>query len=518
MTTIMNKNILKGIVLVGAALATIACSKEYLETAPESSTSPATIFETTDNAELAVTGLARMMTMQYLSTQGFNGEGTIKTWYGNYPGNDFQKCNLTGWSSIINGTYHERATASYDYYPWYYYFKIIGNANQIITKIDDAEGAESDKAFLKAQALVFRAYSFFMMSQLYCDRWMDSNNGASAGLPLRVDTSVGDIALSTLGETYAQIYADLDEALKLFASTTRDRKYFYEANADVAHAVYARAALTRQDWANAASHAASARNGYKLMSSKDYAAGFNTPNDEWIWGVYESEDQTLYYYSFFAYQGSNSSASICRSYPCAISKELIDQIPDADTRRYLYLIPTDAEVKDSKFTQSNGRSTGILYNRAFKEYGSMLYSTSYVFQYMQFKLRASFMPGGGSFNLFRAAEMYYIEAEAQCMLGNDAAAQKLLAEVNKAHNSSYSCSLKGADLLKEVKLYRRFDLWGEGFDWFDYKRWGEPINRKSIANGGSFHATFAIKVDPKAENNWNWIIPQKESDYNDLIN
>lgn len=515
---IMNKNIIKGIVLVGAAMATIACSKDYLETAPESSVSPSTIFETTENAELAVTGLSRMMTVQYLSSQGFNGEGTIKTWYGNYPGNDFQKCNLTGWSSIINSTYHERSTSSYDYYPWYYYFKIIGNANQIIENIDGAEGEQSDRDFLKAQALTFRAYSYFMMSQLYCDRWMDSNNGASAGLPLRLDTSTGDLALSTLGEVYAQIYADLDEALKLFGSTTRDRNYFYEANADVANAIYARAALTREDWANAVSHAQAARKNYKLMSSTEYQAGFNTNNDEWIWGVYEAEDQTLYYYSFFAYQGSNSSASICRSYPCAISEELIDQIPSADTRRDLYLVPTAAEYADSKLSKTTGRSTGTLYKRAFAEHPTWLYSTSYVFQYMQFKLRAAFMPGGGSFNLFRAAEMYYIEAEAQCELGNDTKAQALLVEAEKNYNPSYTCNLTGADLLKEVKLYRRFDLWGEGFDWFDYKRWGEPISRKAIGKGGSFHATFAVTVNPSDQNNWNWIIPKKETDYNSLIN
>lgn len=67
------------------------------------------------------------------------------------------------------------------------------------------------------------------------------------------------------------------------------------------------------------------------MNESQYKDGFHTPNSEWIWGVYEASDQTLYYYSFFAYIGSNSSASVCRSYPVAISMELIDQIPERET-------------------------------------------------------------------------------------------------------------------------------------------------------------------------------------------
>ena len=40
-------------------------------------------------------------------------------------------------------------------------------------------------------------------------------------------------------------------------------------------------------------------------------------------------------------------------------------------------------------------------------------------------------------------------------------------------------------VLDAVRLYRRIDLWGEGFDYFDYKRWK---------------------------------IPERETEYNDLVN
>jgi hypothetical protein len=101
--------------------------------------------------------------------------------------------------------------------------------------------------------------------------------------------------------------------------------------------------LNREDWQTAADYAALARKNFSLMSAAEYSNGFHTANNEWIWGVYEDETQTLNYYSFYAIIGANSSAGNCRNYPVAISKELIDQIPETDVRRELYLVPTDAE-------------------------------------------------------------------------------------------------------------------------------------------------------------------------------
>ena len=508
-----------------AGLSLSACSDDYLETSPESETATGTILGSTDNAALSINGICRLMTHQYISSQGFNGEGTIKTWFGNYPGNDFQKCNLTGWAAIINSTYHLQTSSSYDYFPWYYYYQIIGNANALIANIDAAEGTEGERQYIKAQALTFRAYSYSQLVQLYCYRWSDSNGGASTGVPLRLDESTGDLAASTLAEVYAQIYADLDEAINLFGKCGIQRSLsdFWLPSAEVAYAIKARAALVRQDWQTAATCAKAARSGRSIMGADAYKAGFNAANDEWIWGVYEASDQTLYYYSFYAYQGSNSSASICRSYPCAISKELIDQIPATDVRRSLYAIPTEEEFAE---LASSGRSTKTLYKRMFSEHPfagdpttDYLYSSSYVFAYMQFKHRASFLPGGGCFPLFRAAEMYYVEAEADCHLGKEADAIALVEEANKPYDADLQI-LSTADALTTVKLYRRFDLWGEGFDWFDYKRWGEPIVRHALdvkaglASQGSFHSTFAVTINPSDANQWTWMVPKRESDYN----
>ena len=73
----MKNIILKAALVVLAGLLSVSCAKEYLDTLPEDATSPGTIFETTENAKLTINGLSRLMTKQYMSNQGYNGEGTI---------------------------------------------------------------------------------------------------------------------------------------------------------------------------------------------------------------------------------------------------------------------------------------------------------------------------------------------------------------------------------------------------------------------------------------------------------
>ena len=41
--------------------------------------------------------------------------------------------------------YMENNTSGYDYYPWFYYYKIIGNANAIIANVDNSVGLDKDK-------------------------------------------------------------------------------------------------------------------------------------------------------------------------------------------------------------------------------------------------------------------------------------------------------------------------------------------------------------------------------------
>lgn len=509
------KNILKiSIAALSGVMLLASCSKDYMNTTPTSSTATPTIFESTENAALAINGICKLMTRQYLGSQGFNGEGTVKMYTGEYPG-DNCFVNLPGWSSVINGTMHDNKTTIYNYYNWYYYYMLIGNANAIILNIDDAKGAEAERQFIKAQALSFRAYSYMMLLQIYSVRWSDSNNGSADGVVLRLDTSTDEMPLSTMADCYKQIYDDLDEAIRLYTESglALDSKDNYSPNIDMAYATYARAALNRQDYATALDKAVKARENHPLMSNDEYKSGFNTPNKEWIWSCYGSADETLFYYSYFANMAYNSSASMVRNYPRCINKDVYDRIPETDIRRGMFLDP-----KDYTYTKSTGVAGKELTAYARTLYPD-IYSTAKVYAYMQFKVSSTTQPGVGHLNNFRSAEMYLIEAEANYFLKNEKAAQASLNTLTRdsGRDKEYNCTATGTALLDEIKLYRKIELFGEGFNWFDLKRWGDSLNRTSTEKGGNYITALAVSYSPQDRNNWTWVIPSKETDYNKLI-
>ncbi|MDR3253305.1 MAG: RagB/SusD family nutrient uptake outer membrane protein [Tannerella sp.] len=499
-----------------------ACGDDYLDTKPTSSTSTATVFETTDNAKMAINGMARLMVNQYLSTQTHCGEGTIKFLHNEYLGENFTRPALaSGWYTVMNGTYIENNNSIYNYYPWYYYYMLIGNANLFVSKIDEAEGSEADKNFLKAQALTFRAYSYMQLVQFYCYRWDDSNNGASVtnlldGLILRTEENMGerDLPLVSSGEIYKQIYADLDQAISLYESSNAiKRENVWEPNINVAYATYARTAITRKDYEKAETMAAKAREGFKLMSVDEYKAGFSMANSEWIWGSYGGDDQTLYYYGFHSYMAYDANTSINRSYPVCISKTLYDKIPATDIRTGLFLDPGS-----TTYSATTGVVAAALATQVRADHPTMLSSHS-VAAYMNFKFSVNGSYGVGFIPHFRSSEMLLIEAEAKYFRNQEFGAQAALNELTRdsKRDPSYECTATGAALLAEIKTYRAIELWGEGFDWMDKKRYSEPIVRVAFADGGNFYSTTAITIPVGMYNKWTYVTPLIETQNNQAL-
>ena len=286
------------IALALAVLVSFGCSKDYLDTFPTSSTSPATLFETTDAAAVAVNGLGKIMRRQYGAYgQGYNGEGTVRLYIGDYLGQNLMKGNSTSFLNSANGNLYVSNTASLGGYAWYYYYMLIGNANTILRNIDEAEGSDGDRAYVKAQTLAYRAYAYFNLVQIFGRRWSDGQDKLACVLRLTGEEP-DNLDRATVGEVYKQIYADLDEAISLFNSSGRanKRSSAHIMDLDVAYAIYARVALTREDWNNALKYAQLARKSYPLMSVAEERAGFCNPNKEWIWYLYGAEDETLYYY------------------------------------------------------------------------------------------------------------------------------------------------------------------------------------------------------------------------------
>ncbi len=526
-----------GCAILASATLLASCGSDYLETKPTASVSSTEAVATTDMAYKALNGIARCQTTQhYAFTQGFAGENAIMRLYENLPSQNYNyNYYASGWAPIHNQTFHNRTSTIYDAYAWYYYYQLIGQANRIIAHIDAATGSDEDKKFIKASALAFRAYSYEKLIHYYCYRWQDSNNGASQGVVLRLDESTGDAPFATLAETVAQIYKDCQEAITLFGESGIDRPadQVWIPNANVAHAVYARAALFSQDYQTAVDQAKLAKKGYPLMSNDSYAAGFCEPTSEWIMGSYGDDSENNFYWSYGTQGACNGYYAKAEGNPIGagtIGHELISRIPNNDARKQNFLtedkFPDLDLTKESPYYYTFG-ILGMMDDNIYEQADSIVkahqakglttpYQAGFYYLDANLKFYVKDQPGVGYVPFIRSSEMVLIEAEANYFLGKTAEAQAALVELNatSGRNPEYTCTKTGEELLSEIQDYRCLELWGEGFEWSDFKRWNKAVVRKSFADGGNAHQSVAITIKPEDGNKWTWGVPLNETDYN----
>lgn len=139
----------------------------------------------------------------------------------------------------------------------------------------------------------------------------------------------------------------------------------------------------------------------------------------------------------------------------------------------------------------------------------------------QFKFWGSDIYGVSAYPYMRASEMCLTEAEAAFMAGDETTAKECLKEINSKRIASYSCTASGQALLDEIRLTRRIELWGEGFNWPDFKRWNLPCERRQWyaknPKSGNWPSGYADSHATTDANGWRFTIPAAETDYNKAI-
>jgi len=486
----IKKNSLKGILSVTVATSALlwtGCNKDALQLEPVSRISPATVFATTKNAYAAINGMHRYLYRQWYSNQAAGGQSGNML-YMEVLGEDFVlTAQANGWFlNEYRWINHRSATSAINRFNYGFYYAMIGNANTIIANIDGAVGPDDDKNFIKAQALTYRAWSYYQMVQLFGKRYVNGGDNSSLGVSIVLETSLDAKPRNTVEQVYEQINKDLDDAIALFAAAVArpDKSHL---NVNVAKGIRARVALTQQNYALAATNAREARQGFALMTGNQYVDSFvDFANPEWIWGINHRDDQPTFFYSFYAYVGNFSSTNT-RGNPKAINSLLYAKISNTDVRKQLW-DPTGA---DASFPLAANGTRRPYMTRKFT------------------------LPNPGNSNgdlaFMRAAEMYLIEAEALANIpGREADARQALYDVVVTRDPSYVLSTNsGAALLDEILTHRRVELWGEGFRFYDLKRLNMPLDR----NGANHIASLAVEFDiPAGDIRWEFLIPQAELD------
>lgn len=514
-----------------------SCSKDFLETESSSAVDQTTMFRDTKTALMAVNGIHRKMYDK--------GNYGPKMGYANYLhyidilGEDvvFTK-STTLFRYEASWTRHREQANQYPRHIYEFTYQIIANANMIIENIDDAEGTQDERDYIKGQAIFYRGFIHFIIVQLYGERYDAAGNNTQDGTVLRVQSTTEPKPRSSVEEVYTQINDDLDEAIRLLGNIKLERSSKVHANVHVARAIKARVLLTQGKWLEAAAMAKLVvdKSGAKMDNScYDFKQGrcCDASNNEWIWAkIAQPEIETSDIFNFYSYI-SNTNNRFNRDSPRAIYNQLYERISETDIRKSLWIVKVKGTTNLA--IPPNGKTYKWMSQKFIVDHPDNS-SASY---------DGSIITADHAY--IRLPEMYLIMAEGYARGNKETDARNALYVLAKDRDPNYTLSTNsGEALIDEVMFQRRVELWGEGFRWLDLKRLNMPLDRgpaprsgfnQGGARNGWKSGLEPTNIDPIASNfnmyeeqiigelsrhvpagdkTWQWVIPQWELDRNPL--
>lgn len=515
-----------------------SCSEDFLETKPTNAISEADAFASPENMNLVLNGLHRNM----------YGHGDV------LPGGSFQRTGEShfmpsldaiggsiihaspgnGWMrSDLRWLAHTNPNSTTVTQQWYQRYNFVASASNLINNIAELGFSTNDPEIsnILAQAYAYRAWAYHRLVTTYAKGYLIGDPNTDPGVPILLEAGAPYTSgpRGTVQEVYNQIESDINTSIGYFANASAPaNKSHISINA--AHGIKARIALSKGDWATAATSAALARDGYPLLNESSWLSGFNTVNlSEVIWGAEMIQSETNYYASFFYYISPTFNGSQNRTNPKLISKTLYDALPTTDYRRKGWI----SDAPNTYGSASNdlggdwaaqGYATQDEYLAAkaaiIAQYG--MTSGHNTHPYMNVKFLQENPGGIDADDVFymRSSEMYLVEAEAKTMLNDVAGAQAVLQEFGEARDTAYNSSIYTNQnaLMDHIKWQRRVELWGEGFSYHDQIRWDEGLDQTGSGASEVLYRNGFIQAKPSVNDEWIWKIPQDEIDANPNMN
>lgn len=149
---------------------------------------------------------------------------------------------------------------------WSGEYRKIFTANMVLEYLTKVTGTEEEKAILKADAHLIRAYSYWSLANTYCLPFSDATKN-ELGLPIKNGISFEEpVARQPLEKVYQQIEADLGEALKTPVPLVQNGKArHWRASKAGVHGFAARYYLHRNNYTEALKHANDALAEYNTL-------------------------------------------------------------------------------------------------------------------------------------------------------------------------------------------------------------------------------------------------------------
>jgi len=434
-----NKNIIKlrwGLLLLVFMLVFTAC-EEQLSTDPEDRIVPKTV---EDYHGVMVGGLPGV----YHAFTELMTDNLVAKYYPSYNNpqtySEWRKAYL--W---IDQTSSDESSSPE--YAWRWYYADIYKLNLVINNVMDAEGDPAFAAHIKGEALVTRAYSYFMLVNLFAKQY-DANTAATdLGVPLNLealDAGFHQFKRNTVQEVYDQIEEDLLDGIELIDDKLVEKPMYH----------------------------------FTTVSALAFASRFY---------LYKGDYQQTIEYSNLALD-INPILLDHNEFPDMENNELFEPLEHANN--YFTTERDNIYMLRSGFFAPNYYRSGY-YSNEFKDIyefrdlrgvHNFTYTNPSAPNYITLKLSLSHQQY--NYPLFRSEEMILNKAEAYARLGGNTNMGEAIRSLNKLRikrfKPSYYVGYKFNDfanqqeLIDEVLLERRKELCYEGHRWFDLKREGYP--------------------------------------------
>ena len=482
------KNIFKTTLVAAMALLIASCE---LDLTPSTSISQADAFQSIDDAAKFDNGLANRYRTCFYGIFSYTNE--VQSEYFN-ASVDFGNRNGQPHRSDENFTADEYNMRDI----WQYSYLLVVNINNLLENIDKLELSGDEQAeanIYKGNAHFYRASIMHELVRRYAPMYNPSSASSDLGVPVITSIDLGlKPARNTVAEVYAQIASDIAAAKQLLAGVTGEAGAI-KPTIDAVKALEARVALYKQDWATAASISA------ELINSGKYALAATAEDMEAEWVNDSGAECMLQLYTDLAEAGGTRANDVFLGYSTKIFKYAPDFIPTQTTIDWYEASDLRGQVwfKELPVYLSSTDYTLKLFT---KYWGNPANETAPNRAYMH------------SPKIFRLGEMYLINAEANAMKGDAAAAKEALNALQAARGASLTEGTMDA-----IKAEWKKEIIGEGYIVDCYKRWNEgysgriPQNINTVQQGPSFNE----KECPAGFQKFVWAIPDEERKVNDNL-
>ena len=438
----MKKLILKVMAVAALAGSAVSCGSEFLDTEYYNGID-------VDSGLTNVTNIGYALNGTYYQFYRYVFAGNYATMIGDIASDISYWNGRTGhFNSIYQFTYQD--TDNYLFYIWDYGYKVVDNAARIIKAAAELEDlTTTDKLYLDvylAEAYALRAYATFVMTNVYGHQIKVNGQDFSSqpGVvvvdePVQVFT---DVTRSTVGECYAAIQSDINNAIAHFNAAGTDQGELTYFSLAAVYGLQARVNLYMENFSAAATAAQKALDEAgidELAYGDDYADLYGNGFYNWE-SLFALAINPTYNFS------ANSCGTLWTTYNYSPSPKLQAMFGPNDCRTSIW--GEGAEYTETAPTFNGGK---FIYGG-----GNTAYATNY---------------------LINAPEMFLIIAEANLRDSSgsiDTARQALLTVAQR--NPDITAADLGStkdEMFAFLKDERARELFQEGHRLYDLRRWDE---------------------------------------------